>query len=199
MKYELTDIRFGEESVEKMVDWSLEHVPPSLNPAILEVGSGNGNLLFALAEIGYSQKLLAGIDYSEDAVRLARNISRTRNLTEISFNGCNFLQDVPPLLPSMVDARTPTSWDLVLDKGTYDAIALGPKDELGSSPAAAYPGRLVQLLKPGGIFLITCKITYCVRLSDSRTHSLYSSLQLHGGRAEKQLYHARDWSNIPVS
>lgn len=150
------ETRFGEDSVEKMVNWSLEHVPPSLNPAVLEVGSGNGTLLFALAEAGYCQKLLAGIDYSADAVKLSKSVSATHNATEVTFSLCDFLQDDPCLLPGMEDNNAPACWDLVLDKGTYDAIALGQKDESGRSPAASYPHRLIRLLKPGGIFLITC-------------------------------------------
>ncbi|KAF5359608.1 hypothetical protein D9756_003105 [Leucocoprinus leucothites] len=154
------ETRFGEESVEKMVDWSLEHVPPSLNPSVLEVGSGNGTLLFALAEAGYTQKLLSGIDYSGDAVNLARNVAQTRDAAEVTFTECDFLEDDPSLLPSMENTNPLACWDLILDKGTYDAIALGRKDETGKSPAARYPARVARLLKPGGIFLITsCNFT----------------------------------------
>lgn len=160
---ELMKSRFGEESVEKMVEWSLEHMPPSLNPAVLEIGSGNGTLLFALAEAGYPQRLLLGIDYSGDAVRLATNISATRNAREVTFGVCDFLHDNVQPLSGMEDKNAPAAWDLVLDKGTYDAIALGQKDENGKSPATRYPGRLTQLLKPGGIFLVTCKLLRCLR------------------------------------
>ncbi len=139
-----------------MVDWSLEHVPPLFKPAILEVGSGNGTLLFALAEADYLQTRLLGIDYSADAVKLATNVSKTRDAEKITFSVCDFLTDDPPLLHHMDTENAPASWDLVLDKGTYDAIALGPKDGNGKSPAARYPHRLTRLLKPGGIFLITC-------------------------------------------
>jgi len=143
-----------------MVDWSLEHAAPSLNPAVLEVGSGNGTLLFALAEAGYSQKLLLGIDYSGDAVKLAINIAATRNAAEVTFSTCDFLTDDPLLLPDMENNNAPGAWDLILDKGTYDAIALGQKDGGGQSPAARYPGRLARLLKAGGLFLITsCNFT----------------------------------------
>jgi SAM-dependent methyltransferase len=142
--------------VKKMVEWSFKHVPPSLDPAVLELGSGNGALLFALAEAGYSQNLLAGIDYSTDAVKLSTNISNARCMTDIMFSVCDFLQEDPCPLSDPERSKAPHCWDLILDKGTYDAIALGQKDANGRSPAAEYPDRLCRLLKPGGLFLITC-------------------------------------------
>ncbi|KAJ7030362.1 S-adenosyl-L-methionine-dependent methyltransferase [Mycena alexandri] len=135
------EIWFGVQSVDKMVKWALEHVPPSQNPAILEVGSGNGTLLFALAEAGYTANLLCGIDYSADAVRLARAIAETTDTgAAIAFAECDFLTADPPS----------DAWDLLLDKGTYDAIALAEKDAGGASPGCA----------PGASFLITsCNFT----------------------------------------
>jgi len=165
-------IRFGEESVEKMVDWCLEHIPPSTNPAVLEVGSGNGTLLLALAESGYNQTLLVGIDYCRDAVKLAAYIAQNRNAAEVTFEECDFLKNDPPPLPNMEATGAPALWDLVLDKGTYDAIALGQRDEKGKSPAAQYPTRVARFLKPGGIFLITCKIHFGVALANEMIDQL---------------------------
>lgn len=150
-------LRFGEESVEKMVEWTLENHPPTVNGFILEIGSGNGTLLFALLEAGYSPSRLSGIDYSPDALTLASSIAKTRaGGDSITFSACDFLQGEPLLLPHMTQGQSSGVWDLLLDKGTYDAIALGQKDEQGKSPAARYPERVARLLKPGGFFLITC-------------------------------------------
>lgn len=173
--------RFGEDSVEKMVDWALENIPPSNDPApfILEVGAGNGNLLFALCDAGYPPDRMCGVDYSADAVRLARAIGHSRQQEEedeedadkddgkgpdaIAFEVCDFLQqDVTPL-----DGMTPSLggephavWDLVLDKGTFDAMALAEKDENGRTPADSYPERIGRVVKPSGFFLITsCNFT----------------------------------------
>ena len=147
-------LRFGEDSVEKMVDWAAEHVPLASRPFVLEVGSGNGALLFALSEAGYNASRLAGIDYSPDAVTLARLVAANRGAERITFSVCDFLADVPASLDGQPGWSG--AWDLLLDKGTYDAIALGEKDEDGKSPVSGYPARVAALLKPGGHFLITC-------------------------------------------
>jgi SAM-dependent methyltransferase len=164
--------RFGEDSVEKMVDWTLENVPTGTtsHPRILEIGSGNGTLLFALHEAGYAASHLSGIDYSPDAVKLARMVAaaRSQNGEQLtSFHVCDFISELPPLLPPPAASPTPPSgqhdaevqgsWDLLLDKGTYDAIALGEKDESGRCPVAVYPARASKLLRENGYFLITCK------------------------------------------
>ncbi|KAM6504477.1 S-adenosyl-L-methionine-dependent methyltransferase [Amanita muscaria] len=144
------EIWFGVESVEKMVKWTLAHAPPSSQPTILEVGSGNGTLLFALAEAGYKTTSLTGIDYTPDAIELAKAIASKRGIDGITFKQCDFLKD----------GLGSESWDLILDKGTYDAIALGTKDEDGCSPVAQYPSQLKKYLKPGSRFLITsCNFT----------------------------------------
>ncbi|KAJ7761898.1 S-adenosyl-L-methionine-dependent methyltransferase [Mycena maculata] len=152
------EIWFGVESVDKMVKWALEHVPPSQNPCTLEVGSGNGTLLFALVDAGYDGSRLCGIDYSADAVKLARAIAATTDAGDsVTFAECDFLTGDPPRISPDTQLDV---WDLILDKGTFDAIALGEKEEGGKSPAARYPGRAARLLKPGGSFLITsCNFT----------------------------------------
>lgn len=155
------EIWFGEESVAKMVDWTVENVPSSRGASILEIGSGNGTLLFALLEAGYNATTLCGIDYSVDAVKLAENISSTRGGERITFSQRDFLSEDPPVLPHMNHEKPPPGqWDLLLDKGTYDAIALGQRDDLGRSPAYQYPQRAARQLKAGGFFLITsCNFT----------------------------------------
>ncbi|KAJ3837304.1 S-adenosyl-L-methionine-dependent methyltransferase [Lentinula raphanica] len=161
------EIWFGQESIDKMVQWAAEHVPPSDDPAILELGSGNGTLLFSLVEQeDYSPQRLCGIDYSSSAVELAKSIAHQKAMQDILFHMCDFLHQDPPL-PSFVSNSEEQknlgqvdNWDLVLDKGTYDAIALGEKDEQGRSPVFRYPSQAARLIKPGGFLLITsCNFT----------------------------------------
>ena len=144
--------------MEKMVEWALDNFPPNKDASILEVGSGNGTLLFGLLEAGYDAMTLHGIDYSAGAVTLSKRIAETRGGSAISFSECDFLNDDPAVREDKAQAGRIDIWDLLLDKGTYDAIALGEKDEEGRSPVFRYPTRVARLLKPGGLFLITCKL-----------------------------------------
>jgi len=151
------EVWFGEESVEKMVDWCLRIVPPEKSPLVLELGSGNGILLTALVENGYNPDLIQGIDYSQGAVQLAKKVAFARGGTfsRISYNTCDFLYGkVPTLRPE------PSTFDLVLDKGTFDAIALAVKNHDGNSPCDLYTRQLFSTLSSGGYFLITsCNFT----------------------------------------
>ncbi|TFK50017.1 S-adenosyl-L-methionine-dependent methyltransferase [Heliocybe sulcata] len=151
------EIWFGEESIEKMVDWALEYLPPTQEPSILEVGSGNGTLLFALVQAGYNPTKISGIDYSPDAIQLSRAIASAKEMPGISFHECDFLSHSGrPPHPDGPDAQ----WDVILDKGTFDAIALMEKRPDGTMPRSEYPKRVATLLKPGGYFLITsCNFT----------------------------------------
>lgn len=172
--------RFGEDSVEKMVDWALENVPTDPAPYILEVGAGNGNLLFALCDAGYAPHKICGVDYSADAINLAQAIAKARAVQpsaedagddeedagggpagadKITFATCDFLQDEVARLSGMgAESDSDVAvWDFVLDKGTFDAIALAEKDEAGKAPADGYPARIGRVVKPGGYFLITCE------------------------------------------
>jgi SAM-dependent methyltransferase len=144
-----------------MVNWALEYAPPAESRAtILEVGSGNGTLLFALLDAGYPPESLCGIDYSLGSIKLASSIAATRGGDTISFHLCDFLTQDPPTLPSMSSGSTLDAWDLILDKGTFDAIALMEKDpETGKAPVDGYPSKIARLLKPGGHFLITCMMS----------------------------------------
>lgn len=149
--------RFGEDSVEKMVDWMQDYISKDPAPTILEVGAGNGVLLFALQEAGYNGDYILGVDYSEGAVNLARKVglSRGDGCESIKFEACDFLK----VLPTGLDGAPNATWDVVLDKGTFDAIALADKDAEGKVPADSYPSRIGQVVKEGGYFLITCEFS----------------------------------------
>jgi len=87
---------------------------------ILDIGCGNGALLFELINIGFSN--LKGMDYSEKSIELACNIknykiSQGEKLCEkIEF----YTEDInEPLIENKEYL-----YDLILDKGTFDAYML---------------------------------------------------------------------------
>lgn len=152
--------------MEKMVDWATKNVPVNPAPSVLEVGSGNGVLLFALHEAGYPAENMCGVDYSDDAVKLARAVGQARpgKAKDVTFDVCDFLHEFPPYLGSAVRPTGDNNamWDFVLDKGTFDAISLADKDADGNPPATAYPPRIGAVVKPGGFFLIVCTSVQCI-------------------------------------
>ena len=147
--------------MEKMVDWVQDNIRRDPAPSILEVGSGNGALLFAVQESGYDARSICGVDYSEDAIKLARAIGASKggDAGHITFEVCDALHEWPRL-PEGVPlqaGREHAVWDLVLDKGTLDAIALADKEADGTVPASKYLARIAEMVKPGGYFLIVCE------------------------------------------
>lgn len=150
--------------MEKMVAWATTHVPPTARPNVLDVGTGNGHLLFALVEAGYDASQLTGIDYSQGSVDLATAIAKQRDADDeartyesITFTVCDFLDPASSVPPPGQKRSGDDVWDLVLDKGTYDAMSLMDKDERGTAPLEGYVPQVVKLLRPGGYFLITCE------------------------------------------
>ncbi|KAI6038713.1 hypothetical protein EDC04DRAFT_2879841 [Pisolithus marmoratus] len=137
---------------------NFEELGDEEDPSILEVGSGSGNL-FALADARYTADTLLGIDYFEGAVALACSIAQIRSHEGIHFHRRDFLNvELPPYSDKhMADDG---AWDLILDKGTFDTIALMQKDNQGEAPVDGYPVQLARLLKPGAYFVITsCNFT----------------------------------------
>jgi hypothetical protein len=76
---------------------------------------------------------------------------------------------LPETHPMLASEEINEPWDLVLDKGTFDALALsqdtiplrrvtsdGTEEVDQRLPSAVYPGKVAQLVRKGGFFLITC-------------------------------------------
>lgn len=166
----------------------------ALDPAhtsFLDIGTGNGNFLFRLREpfpsdeedgedkgekqerarttgTGFQGRMV-GTDYSHRSVEFAVSIAASRTPPTVPV--IEFLQhDIMTSPPSVVlTAPNECGYDVVLDKGTFDAISLseerlpnangnggeGIGNGNGKRLCEGYKDRIVPLLKEGGIFLVT--------------------------------------------
>ncbi|KAK3357069.1 S-adenosyl-L-methionine-dependent methyltransferase [Lasiosphaeria hispida] len=126
--------------------------------SVLDFGCGNGSLLFALRDDGWAGRLV-GVDYSERSVKLAVAVGEGRAGREedggggqVEFRVWDVLRGDFAVVPSLSGA----GWDLVLDKGTFDAVSLSDeRDGRGRRICEGYGERVVRLLRPGGKFLVT--------------------------------------------
>jgi hypothetical protein len=111
---------------------------------------------------------MLGVDYSPQSIQLARALAKhyaskcTARIqcADIQFEVLDLIHSDPttqPWWPS--DAG---GFDLVLDKGTFDAISLSSETIPSISPdgcqwraCEAYPGKVVEMVRPGGFLLVT--------------------------------------------
>lgn len=112
---------------------------------IVDIGCGNGMFLIELSRLGY--KNLHGVDYSAEAINLALTIAKDQDLTDIDYKVLNITD-----LQACHDYGY-GKFDIVHDKGTYDAISLNPND----SPLKRkiYCDVVHDLLQRNGLFIIT--------------------------------------------
>ncbi|CAA6665431.1 unnamed protein product [Spirodela intermedia] len=106
---------------------------------VLDIGTGNGLLLQEFAKQGFTD--LTGTDYSEGAIDLAQSLA-----TRAGFSSINFVVD------DILDTKLERQFNLVLDKGTLDAVGLHPDGHLRR---LAYWESVSKLVSPGGLLVIT--------------------------------------------
>ncbi|KAH6671536.1 S-adenosylmethionine-dependentmethyltransferase [Plectosphaerella plurivora] len=167
---------------------SFDHEIRREDASFLDLGCGNGSLLFALRDDGWRTGRMLGVDYSARSVELARQIARARKEghrpakknddddeeetsdeeeddtpmegveeekeTEIEFAEWDVLRgsyEVP------LSGAQSSGWDVVLDKGTFDAICLSDEKDAatGARACEGYKARVLRLVRPGGLFLVT--------------------------------------------
>ncbi|OMJ22522.1 Protein-lysine N-methyltransferase mettl10 [Smittium culicis] len=144
-KFKICSNRFGEDITEKIVDWIEDQDEDYTSKTIVDIGCGNGQLLFRLQESGFTN--LTGTDYSSYSIELAKQIQSTvEEGNEINFIQSDILletaaSDIFASLKKLNESRSIensiNSFDLVLDKGTFDAICLAPEQPTAISPTAA--------------------------------------------------------------
>ncbi|AOA65319.1 Lysine methyltransferase [Komagataella phaffii CBS 7435] len=125
------------------------------NSRVCDLGTGNGHLLFELRKEGFRGDLV-GLDYSEVSVEFARQIAQKHAVKGITFQQCDILDEKSSVLNDEND-----KFDILLDKGTFDAIALSSSTYNGGKTGIEiYPSTVKKLLKKGGILLVTsCNFT----------------------------------------
>jgi len=145
----------------------------SLRPAraaVLDLGCGNGALLRAARRRAGFRGRCLGVDYSARSVELARRIEGAPEDDDddesededgdTGSSGGRGEEDGRRVEFQVWDVlRSPLSeiggegaWDVVLDKGTFDAVSLSEERD---AACAAYKDRVLALLRPGGCFLVT--------------------------------------------
>jgi SAM-dependent methyltransferase len=132
---------FGTEVMDIRVGWTKNLCSSKDLPScsVLDIGTGSGRLLQQLAKQGFSD--LTGIDYSEGAIELARNLAIRDGFEQINF-----------LVDDVLESKLERRFELVMDEGTLDAIGLHPD---GPVKRMMYWQSVASLVSPGGILVIT--------------------------------------------
>ncbi|XP_062218038.1 uncharacterized protein LOC133918262 [Phragmites australis] len=127
-------ISSGNDSIECEVDEKVFS-----NYPVLDVGTGNGLLLQALAKQGFTD--LTGTDYSEGAIELARHLAARDGFAAINF-----------LVDDILETKLDRKFKIITDKGTLDAIGLHPD---GRAKRIMYWESVSNLVESGGIVIVT--------------------------------------------
>jgi SAM-dependent methyltransferase len=118
----------------------------------IDLGTGNGRLLFAIRENGFNAAM-TGLDYSETAVDFATMVAEEEGVQSVRFQHADFLTN-SSWNPHNIQ------WHVVLDKGTLDAIALSSQKYDGLTGVERYSSVVGHLVKCGGLLVITsCNFT----------------------------------------
>lgn len=161
---------------EKMVEFMLDsHGIHRIREdcSIIDLGTGNGHLLFEMLENGFNGPML-GVDYSEQSVEFAREIVKER-----AYDQNNVVFERADIFDS---EWSPGEFDVVLDKGTLDAIALsGLTFENGTKTIVDVYSQIIEkILKPDGVFLITsCNFTQeeLVKIIETSSLKLWETIE----------------------
>ena len=111
-------------------------------------------MLFLLREEGGFEGVMLGVDYSDASVQLCRRRmaalqDEIPEIKEIAFQEWDILHSAPR-------QEWSGGWDVVLDKGTFDAISLSDEvDEAGRRICEGYKEKVERLVKYGGCFVVT--------------------------------------------
>jgi SAM-dependent methyltransferase len=139
--------------------------------SFLDLGTGNGHLLFALRDAGWDGPMV-GVDYSAKSVELAQQIEQMkldnkddeeededdededdhegRSTQPVHFSEYDIFH------PKRLEHAPPDGFNVILDKGTFDAISLSSEtSQDGRRIFEQYRDSILPLLRNEGYFLIT--------------------------------------------
>ncbi|KAM9908519.1 hypothetical protein OXX79_000321 [Metschnikowia pulcherrima] len=151
----------------KVVDFFCELIEEqevSPTSRVVDLGTGNGHLLFELYETVSEECPEAsleyhGIDYSPDSVAFAQSIAEKKYPQQpFTFDTVDFIAKTCAYLEENAG-----KFDVLFDKGTLDAIALNndPIDGFdGKIGTQVYASQVSQLMHAGSLLIITsCNFT----------------------------------------
>ncbi|XP_068302743.1 uncharacterized protein [Pyrus communis] len=137
--------------------------------SVLDIGTGNGLLVQELSKQGFSD--LTGTDYSEGAIDLARSLADRDGLPNIKF-----------LVDDILETKLERQFQLVVDKGTLDAIGLHPD---GSNKRVIYWDSVSRLVASGGLLVITsCNSTKDELVQEVESFNQRNATQVHETRKD---------------
>ncbi|CAD7082675.1 unnamed protein product [Hermetia illucens] len=136
------EIWFDEDSQIRVINWILKRDEIQADYNVIDLGCGNGMFLIELAREGF--KNLLGVDYSPKAIELAASIAKDQELP-IEYKVVDLLSE-----KSMTELGT---FNIVHDKGTYDAISLNPDNP--KEKREKYIENTRRILSDEGYFIIT--------------------------------------------
>ncbi|OJJ51334.1 hypothetical protein ASPZODRAFT_138437 [Penicilliopsis zonata CBS 506.65] len=121
---------------------------------VLDLGTGNGSMLALLRK--HFSGTMVGVDYSAQSVMLARQLHADKN---IRFEEFDLLSSSPSSSSSSSSEHPPWfvegGFDIVLDKGTFDAISLCEEVRAGKRVCELYPLLTSGLVRRGGFLVVT--------------------------------------------
>lgn len=120
---------------------------------VLDLGCGNGLFLFELSRLGFDD--LRGVDYSENSIKFSNLIldrDYPQHKQHITFKQLNLLEPLEQQVDNPQDWR---GFDLIFDKGTFDAICLNPDRSLTLDQLKSrYRAFLGTVLSSNGLFIL---------------------------------------------
>ncbi|KIX10466.1 uncharacterized protein Z518_01549 [Rhinocladiella mackenziei CBS 650.93] len=197
-------------------------------PTVLDLGTGNGSVLFALRIEGQYTGRMVGVDYSSQSIELARKLARqylpsasistsnsnsmtdsNASSSEITFEVLDIIHDDPtvqawwPKTTASIAAGSEegpcAGFDLVLDKGTFDAISLSSSIVTDATTdrtqriCELYPAKVLAMVKPGGFFLVTsCNwteeevVTWFTGISTVADHAVGAGASANASESESE-------------